>query len=259
MPIDGTKIRSTLLEVLEKRQRSEGNSPSIQQSAILQEAVARLGSPTNEEGQAILTAWYDLFRSGHLSWGFNLENADPPFCHLTEQGRRALQHLSRDPANPDGYWEHVNSRGSLNPIAIAYVREALLTYNTNCFRACAVMIGAAAESLSLDLRDAVIAGLKRTGRTASKDLNDFRIKRVLDALQRELESQKAGMGRQLFERFQAYWPAFTQQIRAARNDAGHPSDIDSCTPETVHAALLVFPELASLNTALLLWVQTNYK
>ncbi len=220
MAIDGTKIRSTLLQVIEEQHRSAGNSSSLQQISILQEAVARLGGrTTDDEDQAILTAWYDLFRAGHLSWGYNLNNPDPPFCHVTEQGRRALQHMSRDPSNPDGYKTHLASRGSPNPVASSYVDEALSTYNTNCFRATAVMIGAAAESMALELRDAVVAGVKNAGRAPAKDLTDFRVKRVLDALHKELDMQKAGIG----------------------------------------AALLIFPELAELTNTLLTWVPTHYK
>lgn len=263
MVIEGAKIRSTLLQVLEEQHRTASGSAgaiSLQQVSILREAVARLGGRlTDAEGQALLTAWYDLFRTGHLSWGYNLNNPDPPFCHVTEQGRRALQHLSRDPSNPDGYVAHLMARAGLNAIARSYVDEALRTYNTNCFRATAVMIGAAAESMALDLRDAVVAGATRTGRTPAKDLTDFRIKRVIDALYKELEMQQGGMPASLWEQFQAYWPAFIQQIRGARNDVGHPASVEPVTPETVHAALLIFHELAALTTKLLAWVPTHYK
>lgn len=36
--------------------------------------------------QAILTCWHDLFREGHLSWGYDLENPDQPFFHIPERG-----------------------------------------------------------------------------------------------------------------------------------------------------------------------------
>jgi hypothetical protein len=69
---------------------------------------SRLGDCLSlHEEQALLTAWYDLFGSGHLSWGYNLNNPDPPFCHTTEQGRRTLAQISRDPSNPDGYMAHL--------------------------------------------------------------------------------------------------------------------------------------------------------
>ena len=206
----------------------------------------------------MLVAFYDLFRTGHLSWGWDFANSDPPKCQLTEQGRRALQHLSRDPSNPDGYFAHLASRATLNPIAGSYVDEALRAYNNDCFRAAAVMIGAAAESMILELRDIVEAGIKKQGRTPAKELAHHLIKRVLDALQKELQMQQRHMPTDLREAFDAYWSAFTQQIRTARNDAGHPASIAPVTSDTVHASLLIFPELAGLSKKLVEWATGHY-
>lgn len=64
---------------------------------------------------------------------------------------------------------------------------------------------------------------------------------------------------ELAEAFQSYWPAFTQQIRTVRNDAGHPARIDPVTQETVHGTLLIFPELARLATRLMVWALSHYK
>ncbi len=47
-------------------------------------------------------------------------------------------------------------------------------------------------------------------------------------------------------RGQANWSPLALQIRSARNDAGHPLNIDPVTADSVHASLLVFPELARL-------------
>jgi hypothetical protein len=273
MPVDGQTIRRTMLEVVDEQHRMASGSSvpaSLQQVSLLREVVNRLrgvsaatpAPPTRltfDEEQAVLTAWYDLFRTGHLSWGFNLNNPDPPHCHVTEQGRRALEHFSRDPANPDGYSAHLRKRASLNAVAHSYIDEALRTYNTECYRATAVMVGAAAESLVLEFRDAVVAGMKNVARTPHKDLLDWRITRVLDALSKEVQSQKRSVPSQLYEQFEANWPAFVQQIRAARNDAGHPARIDPVTPETVHASLLIFPELAALQAQLITWAATFYK
>ncbi len=44
-----------------------------------------------------------------------------------------------------------------------------------------------------------------------------------------------------------------------RNEAGHPSSIDPVTPDTVHASLLVFPELARLAKGLTDWVSNSLK
>jgi len=42
-----------------------------------------------------------------------------------------------------------------------------------------------------------------------------------------------------------------------RNEAGHPSNIDPVTYDTVHASLLIFPELANLVNELSMWI-TSY-
>ena len=83
-------------------------------------------------------------------------------------------------------------------------------------------------------------------------------KKVLDALHKEFEMEQKGMPHDLRERFQAYWPAFTQQVRATRNDAGHPASIEPVTQDSVRAALLSFPLLAELNSQLVEWVSTYY-
>ena len=49
----------------------------------------------------------------------------------------------------------------------------------------------------------------------------------------------------------------SDQMRLARNDAGHPVSTDPVTHETVHAALLLFLEFAGLVTDLNVWVSAS--
>lgn len=116
------------------------------------------------------------------------------------------------------------------------------------------MVGAAAESVILDLRDTTVKKLKSLGKAVPKGMADWRIKTVSDALRTFFESRIPKAKRELREPFEAYWSAFAQQIRAARNDAGHPTSVDPITPDTVHASLLIFPELARLADRLSDWV-----
>jgi len=57
-----------------------------QQSAVLSEVARRVPNGANDERiqQRILTAWHDLFRTGLLSWGYNIDNPDAPFYHVPE-------------------------------------------------------------------------------------------------------------------------------------------------------------------------------
>lgn len=252
----GEEIRRVLLEVINDYSKKDG---SFQSGTILNEAQLRLGIRNNlSMEQALLTLWHDLFRTGYLAWGYNLCNPNAPHCHLTDQGRRTLQHLSRDPANPDGYLHHLNQTATLNPICISYLKEALICFNTNCFKAAAVMIGASSEGIVLELRDTLVDKMSSLGRTPSKGLADWRAKTILEALKKELDINKSHIPIPLWEAYQSFWPAFTQQIRAARNDAGHPTNIDPVTEDTVHASLLIFPELAKLSNELSSWIKSYY-
>jgi len=254
--ITGEKIRKVLIEVVDE----VSQSGSMEQVSILNESAKRLGIKHNPElEQALLTAWYDQFREGHLAWGLNLSNPNPPFCHVTTKGRETLQNISRDPANPDGYIAHLCGNITLNDIAFSYIKEALSTYNANCFKATAVMVGCASESLTLELRDHLVKKMKSLNKTIPKNITDWKIRTVFKALQKEFESQKKNMDRELRESFEAYWPAFTQQLRTVRNDAGHPTSVDPVTDRAVHSSLLIFPELATLSSNIRDWINNKYK
>ncbi len=252
--LTGETIRKTFLEVISEY--SEKGS-SLQSGVVLGEVKVRLKlGRAIEQQQALITFWGDFFRMGYLAWGYDLSNPNPPFCHLTEQGRRALEHFSRDPANPDGYLSHIRNFALLEPITESYLVEALHAYNAACFKATAVLVGGAAESIILSLRDAFVGRMKATGISSPRKLLDWRIKIVLDVLRVQIDTHSQDMPKSLFASYQAYWNAFTQQIRIARNNAGHPASIDPVSAETVHASLLMLPDLIKLATELTNWVST---
>jgi hypothetical protein len=131
--MDGNQIRKTLLEVVDDL--SKRPSTHLQSSWILQEAITKLSLPRSIEYQrALLACLHDLFRLGYLAWCADLLNSAPPFCHVTEQGRKTLASIILDPANPDGYLQYSQSKHSLSPIAQTYVNEALSTYNSAVIR-----------------------------------------------------------------------------------------------------------------------------
>jgi len=113
--------------------------------------------------------------------------------HLTALGRQALALRSRDPANPDGYLAHLRARAAVGPVTDSYITEPLNTFNAACFKATAVMVGAAAESLALGVRDALIARLQVLGKSVPPALSDWRVKRVLASLETMITTQKPAL------------------------------------------------------------------
>jgi hypothetical protein len=248
------KLRNDLLQAI---QEAAKNYPhNLQAGTVL--GKFRSQFPSNEREQTLLTLWQDLFRTGYLAWGINLNSPDPPFFHLTERGKKSLEDFSRDPVNPAGYLAYVAKETRLNPIAQSYLEEALKTFNNDCVKSSVVMTGAAAESVALELRDALVSKMRSLGQHAAKDLEDYRIKRVLDELEKSIKAKKGAMTTKLREAFESQWSAFAYQIRSVRNDAGHPESIEPVTFEDAHAALLIFPKLAKLNSDLISWISDSY-
>ena len=254
--MDSNRIKEELLEVVsEFSKRGPGY---FQAGAILRTVAERLNIRKNLPlEQALLTIWGELFRQGVLGWGYDIDNADFPFIHLTEPGREALRQLSRDPSNPDGYWAYLASSSRINEISASYVKEALNTYNNNCYKATAVMVGCASESLILEIRDAFVQKIQQLKSTPGAELSDWRIKRVLSGIESEIEKRKKDQHfQEIKEFYEGYWSAFTTQIRMTRNEAGHPATVEPVTQQTVHSCLLIFPELAKLQNQLVKWINS---
>jgi hypothetical protein len=252
-------IRDVLLKEIKELERH----PEFTQQMVLESAATKLGVSgqtfDRAEDQAILTQWGELFRTGLLAWGTSLGRPDPPFFHLTDQGRKALENLSRDPSNPLGYLRHLASIAAIDAVSMSYLTEALDCYVAGLFKAAAVMVGGSAESMILNLRNHIVATLKARSQQPPTSMESWKIKTVSEALICFFDKHKSKFPDQLRDAYEAYWSAFGLQIRTTRNDAGHPKTVDPVTPDTVHAALLVFPELARLSTRLTHWVSNDLK
>jgi hypothetical protein len=119
------------------------------------------------------------------------------------------------------------------------------------------MVGAASESLVLTVQASLIRRMELLGLSKPRDLEDWRIKRILLSIETVIKQRKKLVPDPLYESFEAYWPAFTHQIRTVRNESGHPSSINPVTPDNVLASLLIFPELAILIDSLTSWIENS--
>lgn len=253
----GPDVREAILEEIREVQ-GRPHGATLQNNAVLDAVGRKLGTRNNPVlEQAILTEWSELFRTGLLAWGLNLSNPNPPFFHVTDRGNLAFQSLARDPANAAGYMRHLSSQAHLDPIALSYLKEGLDCYIAGLYKAGAVMVGASAERIVLNVRDVLVQRLNALARPIPRGISDWKIKTVSDGLRSFFDGHKTAFSRELRESFEASWPAFAQQIRAARNDAGHPESIDPVTSDTLHASLLVFPELAKVANELERWVAND--
>lgn len=262
-----TDARSAMLQVIEESKERPGDYPGqriFYRRDVLEKTAAKLGFTNAGYAPlaihwAVLDAWHDLYRSGLITWGATLGQTiqHEEAAHLTEYGQQAIADLSRDPSHP-GYLTTLRTFIPTTAIALAYAEEAVLVYNRGCDRAAAVLIGAASESLVLDLRDALVARMTALLRTPSAKLRSDKVKTVRDAMSEEIERASPTMPLELRERFSGHWQALTEELRRTRNDAGHPKSIAPVAHDLVHAALLIFPAVARLAKDLGAWIANGY-
>ena len=257
---NGSPIQVAVLESVRKLAGPQGERAfNYDTAAKHAEEAYKAGRPILPEaerlalGAAVLAYWNDLLRSGNIAFSSPGLQWDPSLFHLTDTGRKALEKLGRDPINPDGYMHHLKHCATLDPVSESYIKEALHTYQAGCHKATAVMVGTAAEGMILHLRDALASRLRAARKKLPKDMAGWKIKAVCDEVGALLEANQKHMQPELSSAFDTYWAGFTSHIRAIRNKSGHPNNIDPVSTESVHAAMLIFPEFAKLVTALEKW------
>ncbi len=275
MASNGSLLQRVVLEAIQNY--SSDGSTSFDPRDVLSAAVEKLGNPSdNALKLAVLCYFNDLLRSGviclgdvsKVNSGFGLNNPQTAWphgsCHVSPAGVSVLQQASRDPINPTGYLDYLDQEAKLDPVTRSYVEEALKTYGASCYKACAVVIGAAVENLVFALRDELLPRLHNRGTKPSKGLEDWPAKTVLDAIAQHIlpdlkgEAKKRDDLRQLSEDAQARLQPIAAEFRKIRNDAGHPASLSPVDPADVHANLLLFPSTAKLLGRLTDWVSKYY-
>lgn len=261
---DDYKIREVLLKCLETRSSLRPEFV-LDATGVISYVASQLNindttDPNRDKQRLLLTIWNDLFREGLVAWGADIAHMNPPHCHLTNRGRELLNNISRDPRNPRGYMTNLDSLTTIDPIARSYIEESLKTFQSQCWKATAVMVGCAAECLVLLVRKTLVEQLNTANKMVSlnhglqNNLNDWRISRVLDAIGRALSPYERTMQPVLRETYTRLWSRISEEVRLARNEAGHPKGIDSVDESTVHAILLLFPAYAKLASDLIAWI-----
>ncbi len=250
--------RKALLATVKGLAGPTGGEGFAREYAIKQ-TIEKLGQRYHSlTARRVMDAWDDLYRTGAVGYGMDMANLGTNWAHLTEFGLASVKELDRDPANPAGFMAAVGQFLANEPVAASYLGEALATYNKGAFKSSAVMLGGAAEALHLSLRDKLAAKITTSGGTAPPELTTWIISRVLASMERLFGNRMNDMDRNLRERFESYWPAWTGLFRMTRNEAGHPKSVDPITRDAIHAALLLFPEQARLSADLAAWVDSTY-
>ena len=268
--MDKNRIRQIVLESFRDEEKtSEGN---IGIDAMIDRIAEKIDpehtAMWNAARSGIVACVNELLHNATLGLGNNVSGSWTfGSCHFTEQGKKTLEHLSRDPINQSGYLAYLDKEVSLDQTTRGYVEEAIRTYYACCYKAAAILIGAAVENLVLDLRVTLVPRLKTKGYTVSREMEGWQIKSVIEAIaDRIIPDLQSDVGknktddilRKLQEDADCRLHPIAAEFRRLRNSAGHPASLEPVIPSDVHSNLLMFPSSAKLLIALKHWSANYY-
>jgi hypothetical protein len=149
-------------------------------------------------------------------------------CHvwLTERGQRAANGEEFNPDDPARYMERLLAAApGTSDTTKQYLKEALKSYEQECFLASSVMLGVAAEDTSLDVAASFVAWQGKPADNLKAILanpKQFYVYK-LQEFEKRLTAAKGSIPPNLSENIELNITAILQIIRLTRNDAGHPT------------------------------------
>jgi len=161
---------------------------------------------------------------------------------LTERGQRAADGEEFNPDHPARYMERLLAAApGTSDTTKQYLKEALKSYEQECFVASSVMLGVAAEDTTLDVAASFVAWQGKPAKNLKDILenpNRFYVYK-LQEFEKRLTAAKGAIPSNLSENIELNITAILQIIRLTRNDAGHPTG-KRVAPEDCYQNLVIY-------------------
>lgn len=147
---------------------------------------------------------------------------------LSERGRRvALSDTDFDPGDPDGYLRALRATiPDLDDQVLAYVQEALRSYNSGAFLASSVMLGVASERAFQHLGESFAAWLAKNEAVRFREVFDNPrqnyIAKFLE-FRKRIEPRKGELPQEFADNMALTLDSVLDLLRINRNEAGHPT------------------------------------
>lgn len=227
------ELKDTALDILAGRERGSygcdqyehlkiGIAEVLESRARGQRVVnARL---SNHDSELFLELFWDLFRQGIITLGYDDSNREFPFFRVSSFGKKLL-------SGQNPYFFHdvtsyekviVSSVPEIEATTLVYLKEAMQAFMSGCLLSSSVMLGVATEHCFLKLLETVEANPTHnslfrnafTQRVILQKLNKF--KNILDQNLNILTPE-------VKEDLDTNFSGIVSMIRTFRNESGHPS------------------------------------
>lgn len=248
------EIRDVAVDILLKR---EGTDHDVNQFGNLVRAVCEVFArregdtrhpfqvaPNEADEELVRDVFWDLFRQGAITLGYNNSNTNYPFFRLSHFGRATLASQSPWRFHDTTSYLRLVAREvpDMSQQALEYLDEAVASFYAGCLLASSVMLGVAAEAEFLRLLEVAIAR-PRVGASFQAAATERFIRQKIVRFVPALTAIAQQLDRHAVEDLDTNFGPIQSVLRIARNEAGHPT---SSRPhrENVYVNLQLFVPFA---------------
>lgn len=180
-----------------------------------------------EDSGIFLEVFWDLFRQGIITLGYDKPNKQFPWFRVSSHGQRILE-------NQDVYFYHdVSSYETvikqqvpdIDNVTLIYLKEAMQSFYSGCYLSSSVMLGVASEHTFLKLLEKIEAtGTYKS--TFKKAFDERNISKKFEVFKNRLKQEMGSnisLPDEIIENLDTNLDGIMNTIRNFRNDSGHPS------------------------------------
>lgn len=180
--------------------------------------------PSQADQELFMEVFWDLFRQGIITLGYNASNREFPFFRVCAAGKRLL-----DGGNP--YFFHDVSSFTkivrtevpdIDEVTLLYLQEAMQAFRSGCLLSATVMLGVATEHTFLRLVEAVESNPTHSTVYASVGKERTILQKV-NKFKNLLDQQIKSLPSEVKEDLDTNFVGILAVIRNFRNQAGHPT------------------------------------
>lgn len=176
------------------------------------------------DSEIFLEVFWDLFRQGIITLGYNDSNREFPFFRVSKLGKEIADSNSVYFFHDVSTYEKAirTEVPNINDVTLLYLKEAMQSFRTGCILSCTVMLGVATEHTFILLLEAIenngthkqIYKSVFEQKTILQKINKF--KNILDQNIKSLSSD-------IKEDLDTNFAGILSVIRTFRNQSGHPT------------------------------------
>lgn len=177
-----------------------------------------------DDAEIFMEVFWDLFRQGIITIGYNDSNREFPFFRVSRFGSRLIQNQNVYFFHDVSTYENLILKDipKIDQVTLIYLKEAMQAFRSGCILSSTVMLGVATEHTFLRLLEQL-----ETSPTHSKTFKNVFSERTIlqkvNKFKKALDQHIKTFPTELKEDLDTHFLGIQSVIRTYRNQSGHPT------------------------------------